>query len=221
MKGMPSNLSALVVVIIGAGALTACQTAEVEPPESFLAGYKVAEPTAAEVTVCHGYNCRYRSRLKITPADLKDIGAIFDAAPTSPVGERTAMSEAIGLIEKKTGVVIGTSDDEGGTLNHNDIGNPSKQDCVDEAATATSYLLMMQQNGFFKHHRVVKPRVRGIFIDGRWQHFTAVVRETASGDDWAIDSWFRPNGQPAVVMTIGDWLTDYAGVEAKQLPADS
>ena len=33
-------------------------------------------------------------------------------------------------------------------------GDPSQQDCVDEATNTTSYLLVLQANGLLKHHTV-------------------------------------------------------------------
>lgn len=191
-----------------------------EPPAPFLADLKLQPATADEVTVCHGYNCRYKSRIRITADDISELKAIFARMPETPAGEREGMSLAVGWLETKAGALVGTANDEGGVLDNDSIGDPSKQDCVDEAATTTGYLMMLSLNGLITRHNVVKPRVRGIFIDGRWQHFTAVVRERDSNSEFAIDSWFRPNGQRAVVMTINDWLNDYAGVESKQLPGE-
>lgn len=209
----------IVPAVILAGLLGACQATAPEPPGAFLAEHKLPPPTETSVTVCHGYNCRYRSAVEISAADLKQIGAMFAAAPGTPAGERQAASEAVGWMERKVGALVGTADNPGGSLDNDSIGDPSRQDCVDEAATTTGYLMMFAANGLLAHHDVARPRVRGIFIDGRWQHFTAVLRETESGSEWAVDSWFRPNGQPAVVMTLDDWLLDYSGTEAKQLPA--
>lgn len=201
--------------------LSACQTADLEPATSQFETFKISAPTEDTATVCHGYNCRYKSKIKVSAAEFGDIEKIFKSAPQTPAGERQAIGDVIGYLERKAGAAVGTADNPGGVLDNNAIGDPTKQDCVDEATTTTGYLVMLTKRGLVTQHEVVKPQVRGVFIDGRWQHFTAVIRETGTKDAFAIDSWFRPNGQPAVVMTLSDWLNDYAGVEDKQLPKAS
>ena len=186
-------------------------------PEDYFVEYKLTPPDRNTATVCHGYNCRYKTKVRFTEADIETLRAAFAANGGTPEGERREMARAIGFFEKKTGALIGTADDPGGVLENEYIGDPTRQDCVDEAATATGYLMLLQNNGLLKHHTVREPEVRGFFIDGRWQHFTAVVHDTAADTRYAIDSWFRANGQPAVVMTLRDWQLDYTPASAKQL----
>ncbi|MHA1524417.1 MAG: hypothetical protein ACTSY1_08415, partial [Alphaproteobacteria bacterium] len=164
------------------------------------------------------HNCRIRSQMHVTQVDLATIKANFAAANT-PAAERVQMANAIGLLEKRAGAQFGTDNDKPGVLYNAGIGDPTQQDCVDEAATATGYLEMMARNGFFKFHTVLVPTVRGVLIDGRWQHFAALIKETATSNEYVVDSWFRPNGQPAVVMGHQAWLFDYSSAESKQLPA--
>lgn len=213
MKHVPITVAIAALVALGG-----CQVTDLETPAVYLDEYNVPAPTSDTATVCHGYTCRYQSKVKFTAADFKGIEAILAKSGGTAAGERVAMSEAIGFFENITGRIVGTANDEGGVLDNKSAGDPTKMDCIDEAATATSYLVMMNNRGMIKHHEIVKPQIRGMFIDGRWQHYTAVVREKESGRPFAIDSWFRPNGQPAVVMTLDDWLNDYEGVGPKQLP---
>ena len=210
--------SGLAGIAIVALALSGCQMADHEPAEDQFSAYKLAEPTTDTVTVCHGYNCRYKSQIQISAADFKDIEKIFAQAGATPVGERKAIADTIGYLERIAGKLVGTANNPGGALNSEFVGDPSRQDCVDEATTATGYMVMLQKRGLLAFHTVVKPKVRGVFIDGRWQHFAAVIKETATEKAFAVDSWFRPNGQPAVVMTLSDWMNDFEGSDTKQLP---
>ena len=83
-------------------------------------------------------------------------------------------------------------------------GDPTQQDCVDEATNTTSYLLVLERNGLMKHHTVGTPFSKENLLRGvaGWPHWTAVLKENASGQKWAVDSWIYANGEnPAVVET--------------------
>lgn len=177
-------------------------------PEDFFAVYGLpAEPVAERVTFCHAYNCQRQTQVDLGPAWPR-IEAHF-ARALSPEEERDAMAHAVAVAEQAAGPVLGTSDDPGGVLNAAWSGNPAYQDCVDEAANTTTLLVLIANAGLLKRHTVEPPSIRGAFIDGRWQHYTAVVRETATGARFAVDSWFRANGEPAVVMDFDAWYTGY------------
>jgi hypothetical protein len=59
--------------------------------------------------------------------------------------------------------------------------------------------------GYLKHHEVLEPTARGFFLDGRYPHATAVLRENISGEKWAIDSWPRANAEPPVIQLLSVW----------------
>jgi hypothetical protein len=84
-------------------------------------------------------------------------------------------------------------------------------DCVDESTNSTTYLRMMERDGLLRYHRVGSRAARarsGGFIIG-WPHFTAVIEEIASGEKWAVDSWFRNNGEPPEVVPLSLWRTGW------------
>ena len=58
-------------------------------------------------------------------------------------------------------------------------------------------------------HSVVVPQSRGALIDGRWPHFSATIRDKKNKKQFVIDSWFRDNGEPPVVMELQDWVYDW------------
>ena len=73
-------------------------------------------------------------------------------------------------------------------------------DCLDTTANTISLLLLLQDEGLLTHHRVDGPQSRGIFLDGRYPHFSAVIRQNGSDARWAVDPWTRaPGGTPDIV----------------------
>jgi hypothetical protein len=95
----------------------------------------------------------------------------------------------------------GTAKDVGRNLA---VADQSTQlDCVDEAVNSTTYLQMFAADGLLRYHGVDPPAHRGGAI---LAHNTAVLRELATGQRYAIDSWFYDNGAPAVVLSLQTWL---------------
>ena len=105
-----------------------------------------------------------------------------------------------------TGDVIGTSADRPG-MDLAASGDPTQQDCVDEATNTTSYLLVLQANGLLRHHTVGTPfskenPLRGV---AGWPHWTAVLKENASPQRWAVDGWIYANGENPAVVEVEKW----------------
>ena len=183
--------------------LTGCESMNWAGPEDFLTSRSVSAPAADAVTVCRAYNCAIRTRMAVTKQDRRALAALFKSAKT-PSQERAAVARAVARMERLAGARLGTAGDKG-LLYPKGAGDPGQQDCVDEAATTTSYLMMLEANGYLRHHRVKAPSIRGFFLDGRWQHYTAVIAERESGADFAVDSWPRDNGAPPVIAPLAAW----------------
>ncbi len=210
MRSMMSAAAALGASLLLAG----CISWDWHEPNDFFAFYELPQnPQLENATFCHAYGCQVKSQVDLRPI-WERVSAEFinvqDAAQ-----ERYAIAQAIGIVETQVGPVLGTSDDPGGVLNASWSGNPDYQDCIDEAANTTMLMVLMHQTGLVKYHAIDPPSIRGAFIDGRYQHFTAVATETDSGTRYAFDSWFRNNGRPAYVMLFRDWFTGYG------IPADA
>ena len=208
------RLASLIAVSVAALAISGCVSWDWSEPDDFFAFYELPEqPQMDNATFCHAYGCQVRSQVDLRPhwqAVRDEFANVQNAAK-----ERYAMAQAVGIIEASVGPILGTADDPGGVLNASWSGNPAYQDCIDEAANTTMLLVLMEQDRLLRFHNLHSPSIRGVFIDGRWQHYTAVVEETAAGERYAIDSWFRANGEPAYVMPFQDWYTGYG------IPADA
>jgi hypothetical protein len=124
-------------------------------------------------------------------------------AADTPAEERRAIAYAIGWMERRVGDAIGTKADRPG-MDFTASGDPTQQDCVDEATNTTSYLLVLAHNKLMRHHTVGTPFAKENLLRGisGWPHWTAVIREKDGGRTWAVDSWIFANGEnPAIVET--------------------
>jgi hypothetical protein len=163
-----------------------------------------------DVIVCSGYNCNFITQIKFEDDDVEYIKSIFsDKDSRTPYQERQMIASAIATMETITGDIVGTKDDKGGVLENEHIGNKTKQDCVDESATTTTYLNFLIKHELVYLHEIVVPQSRGALIDGRWPHFSATIRDKTTKKQYVVDSWFRDNGEPPVIMELQDWVFDW------------
>jgi hypothetical protein len=169
------------------------------------ADFKSQEPRGNTVYVCHAYGCSKQTRFRFTDADVAELSALMEKTRAADTAheERRAVAYAIGWMERRVGEKIGTKADRPG-MDFAASGDPTQQDCVDEATNTTSYLLVLAHNKLLRHHTVGTPFAKENLLRGvaGWPHWTAVLRETTSGQTWAVDSWIFANGEnPAIVET--------------------
>jgi hypothetical protein len=166
------------------------------------AHFQLPPPRPSEFYVCHEHACQEKTRVSLSAAEWNQVRSLVSPSANA-ADERTRIAQATGLLENMVAGQAGTSRDVGGTFQG--VGRGAGQlDCEDEAANTTQYLVMMADAGLLKFHRPIGRQWRGNFFDG-WPHTTAVVVENASGQQWAIDSWFEDNGRPAHVIEAERW----------------
>lgn len=173
----------------------------------------ITDPTPDFFNVCHGNGCAELSEVRLSPAQWQDVRAAFAPPPANAAEERERVAQAIGLLERLTGVMVGTTDDQPGTFAG--LGSPGQMDCIDESTNTTIYLRMLQKDGLLRHHTVDDRSTRGFFLFG-WPHTSAVMRESASNRLYAVDSWFGRNGDSAYVVPLDEWIRGWR--PAKQAP---
>ncbi|HWQ94061.1 MAG TPA: hypothetical protein VN418_00960 [Gammaproteobacteria bacterium] len=151
--------------------------------------------------VCSEYECSRRDDISLTDAQWQEIRALFTPTAASAQEERAALRRAIARMEDFVGALNGTSADLGG--NFAGSGMAQQMDCIDESSNTTTYLRLFQESGLLRWHEVQERarRARWIF-DAHW---TAVIRDTATGQLYAVDSWFLDNGQPPYIQRLEDW----------------
>jgi hypothetical protein len=177
-------------------------------PDDYFKEKGVASPAAERFSVCHGYDCTFRSEIALRPEEWRAVEALFQPLPASAAAERRAIGQAIALFERQVAERIGTEVDTPG-LAYIAAGDPTQQDCIDESTNATVYLTLLRDAGLMRRHEVADVASRGVFLDFRWYHQTAVMLDLESGEEWAVDSWFERNGVPPVIVPLGRWQSAY------------
>lgn len=208
---MPFPLSRLTPLVAMCLALTGCTYARSGPVSQHYLDFQSRAPNGNTVYVCHAYGCKLQTRFRFTDADIAEVSAIMTKTRKSdtPAEERRAVAYAIGWIETRVGKAIGTDKDRPG-MDFAASGDPTQQDCVDEATNTTSYLLVLQHNNLLRHHTVGTPFSKENLLRGvaGWTHWTAVLIENASPQRWAVDSWIYANGENPAVVEVEKWYID-------------
>jgi hypothetical protein len=176
------------------------------------ATFSVPEPKGATVHVCHAYGCRMRTKFTFNDQDIADLGAIMKKWRTkadTAEDERRGVAYVIGWIETRVGNVIGTKDDRPG-MDFAGSGDPTQQDCVDEATNTTSYMMVLQNKGLLRHHTVGVPFAKENYLKGisGWTHWTAILAENTNKQRWAVDSWIYANGENPAIIEAEKWYIE-------------
>lgn len=174
----------------------------------------LAPAVAKPINICHGYGCYYRSRLVLDARDGKRFAAIMAGGVGSPAAERQALRRAVSYFEERSYQVTGVRDEPKGVIGAGR--RRGQMDCIDESTNTRSLLDYLDQRGMLRHHSLRPTISRGFLVDGRYPHFTAVIRDPA-GTDWVVDSWFEPMGGPPDIMPVMKWKR--AGVMGNRLPS--
>jgi hypothetical protein len=198
-------------VVLAALVLGACTHDRTGPVSQHFADFSVTAPAGNVVHVCHAYGCRKQTRFRFTDGDVAALRQLMDKTrkADTPHEERRAVAYAVGWIEQRVGNAIGTAGDRAG-MDFAASGDPTQQDCVDEATNTTSYLSVLAHNGLLRHHGVGTPFAKEDYTRGvsGWTHWTAVLRETGNGQRWAVDSWIYANGENPAVVEAEKWYVD-------------
>lgn len=202
----------LMVVSFGLlGALSACTYEEVGPVAQHFQSFKTSAPNGNTITVCHSYGCKMQSKVRLTAQDIDDVGKLMESTKKADTAfeERRAVAYAIGWFETMVGRKIGTSADRPG-MEYNGSDDPTQQDCVDEATNTTAYLLVLQSNGLLHYHTVGTPFSKDALWRGiaGWPHWTAVLKESSTGQRWAVDLWIYVNGENPAIVEAEKWYIE-------------
>jgi len=188
-------------------ALAGC-TYEHAPGVDHYKVFAATPPHGTTVSVCHAYGCREQTKFTFTSADMAEIKKLMAKTKKAdtPAEERRAVAYAVGWMERRVGDAIGTKADREG-MDFSGSGDPTQQDCVDEATNTTSYLTVLQNEQLLKHHTVGKPFAKENLLRGiaGWTHWTATLNENGTGQRWAVDSWIYANGENPAVVEAEKW----------------
>jgi hypothetical protein len=203
-------------LLIGASLLCGFTFREGGTPELHYKDYNATPPTGNTVSVCHAHGCQKQVKFTFTNADISDLSVLMDYARSADTAreERRAIAYAIAWMERRVGPTTGTANDRASL----EFMNASGQlDCVDEATNATSYLLVLQNNGLLRHHSVIRPFSKASFF--KWPHFAAMIKTRSSKQVYAIDSGVGPNGTNPAVTLASKWYIDDSATPQARVPS--
>ena len=173
------------------------------------------DPVArGQFTLCHGYSCTHKSKAGFAPREWNSVAALFKGRVNDAPTERSIIARAIARMEEISGAKTGTAQDlpMAGAFKESD----AQMDCIDETINTTHYLGLLQDAGLLRFHEVAEPTHRGYLLDGRWPHNTAVMREKDGGKLWAVDAFYRANGEEPYIVPREQWLAGWRPAGANQ-----
>ena len=153
---------------------------------------------------CYGYGCRTRVTYPITQNMADRFAAIMKEGASSAEAERAALRRAVAYYEELSTARIGAVDEPKSPIAHS--GKQGQMDCIDESTNTKHVMLYLQARGLLGYHSVQPNTSRGLLIDGRYPHWTAVIKDT-SGKNWAMDSWYEAGGGPPDIVPLDYWRT--------------
>jgi hypothetical protein len=149
---------------------------------------------------CYDFGCKSTQELHFEAGDWAEIRAVFDDGVVDSESERQAIRLAVALMERISGELSGTHLDKGGNYPGYDIAR--QMDCIDESTNTYQYLMALQQLDLLKWHEVHHKQRRIVWFATHW---TASISEIGSGQVYAVDSWYRDNGEMPYIQPLEDW----------------
>lgn len=168
-------------------------------PSDFLENYSLAEPSITAIIHCSEHDCVTRTSVSLEGETWRKLSSLFEIAPVSANAERRLLATAAGIYEQYAGKIAGTSQDRART----GINNTRQLDCIDETLNTTMLFMVLEKQGLIRFHTLEGTVGRGEAFD--WPHFALSLAEKNGGKQFVLDSWFRPNGQPADILTLEEW----------------
>ena len=169
--------------------------------------FKEQQVTAAvplKFVACYGYGCRTRVTFPITTEMNARFASIMADGTASPEAERAAIRKAVAYYEDLSMARIGARDDPKSPIANS--GKKGQMDCIDESTNTKHVLLYLQARQMLGYHRVEPNTSRGLLVDGRYPHWTAVIKDS-NGKKWAVDSWYEAGGGMPDVDPLEYWRT--------------
>ena len=148
---------------------------------------------------CYDFSCKSWQSVSYSPDQWRQIESMF-SRQLNQFEEKQVIRRAVALMESFSGDITGTSLDKAGNYPGYDI--EYQQDCIDESTNTFQYLHALEQHNLMKWHRVEPKKRRIVWLMSHW---TAVISETNTGQKFAVDSWYRDNGEPPYLQKLEDW----------------
>jgi len=155
---------------------------------------------SAEFVQCFDFGCKSTKEFSFDSQQWEKITDIFIRPALSPWLEKQQIRRAIAMMETISGSISGTAQDKGGNYPGYDL--PFQQDCIDESTNTNQYLQALQHRNLLQWHQVDERKRRIVWFATHW---TAVIREIENKELFAVDSWYRDNGQLPYIQKLKSW----------------
>lgn len=165
--------------------------------------HKSVEPVPTKLVACYSYGCRMTKSFPVTKAISDRFASIMGQGKASPAAERAALRKAVAYYEELSTAAIGYRDGPKSPIVA--TGEKGQMDCIDESTNTRHVMLYLQARGLLQHHTVEQNVTRGALIDGRYPHWTAVIKDKSDSKKWAVDSWYEPGGGLPDVVELAYW----------------
>jgi hypothetical protein len=175
------------------------------PPE-----YRLGTDGSVALRICFNSSCARTEVISFTAADMSQVSRQLALCPSDELADRLQRVRIgiwqMGKLAQKYLPML-ANDRE---VNDREYGVEGRTDCVDNASNTTTYLHILSALGQLPAWTVEAPNVRSPF-DLNAVHWTAVVRDQSTGEQWVVDSWFRPNGNLPFVLPLANWKSAQKG----------
>jgi len=149
---------------------------------------------------CYDFGCRTTREIQFDERQWDQIRALFASDMKDSAAEKQAIRRAVAMMERMSGEQSVTHLDKGGNYPGSDI--PGQMDCIDESTNTFQYLSALEELELLKWHRVDTKQRRIVWFISHW---TASIREIGTSQRFAVDSWYRDNGEMPYIQPLEDW----------------
>lgn len=175
------------------------------PPE-----YVIHSDGSVRLRICYNWSCSNREYVTFTARDMDAVRHNLNVCAGESMYDRLqrlriAVWQMEALAEKYQPLLGNDL-----AINDYEYGVNGRTDCIDNASNTTTFLQILQDLGEMPGWSVAPPVGRN-FLVFFMVHWTAVVSDEASGDQWSVDSWYRPHGHLPFVLPLANWLDEDLG----------
>jgi len=158
------------------------------------------------VEMCFNYDCKQHAPAGFTGQDIDHLRELLTLAMDAQ-SERALLGLAIGRMYAVAAAQTPVWRDRGRNgFDERDL--EGAMDCIDHSTNTEAFLQLLAQNAMLRFHTPAGREVRyALLVFG--EHWTASVTETATGQRYAVDSWFFDPGFPAVVISLDRWKAGF------------
>jgi hypothetical protein len=169
--------------------------------------YVIDQHGYVTLRICYNWSCSRRETMTFTPDDMDLLKSRMAFCSGTSLEDRLQRVRIgiwqMELLAHKYQPALANDR----AINNSEEGLNGRMDCVDNASNTTTYLHILRDIGELSGWTVSSPEVRSRF-NVHAVHWTAVITDKATGVDWSVDSWFRPNGHLPMTMPLQSWIDE-------------